>query len=82
MRDAVLQKRLQHLTAVNNQTGYINNLKLAISRTRKQSEGDNMLVSFLEQSLTLRNTDLAKATRGLEVSDEMLTILEDYVYDL
>lgn len=82
MRDAVLQKRMHHLTEVNNQTRYITNLKLAISRTRKQSEGDNMIVSFLEQSLTLRNTDLAKATRGLEVSDEMLNILEDYVYDL
>jgi len=58
----------------------IHNLKIVIKKIRRKREGENILKTFAENQLRLRENELITFNRTLEVFALMLEILEDYHY--
>lgn len=60
---------------------YIKNLEIARDKIKlKKEDEENVIMSFVNNQLEVRNNELKTFQRRLEVSDFMLRILENYHY--
>lgn len=61
---------------------YQENLKVVIQKTRIKTDGENLLVKFLQLQLDQRNQELINFNRRIDTCKLILEILNDYKYGL
>ena len=80
MKLDIHQAQQQSNTAIGEITNNIRKLNVISKKIKLKNDGENLLKSFVEKSISKKQIDLDNYKRTLLVFDKMLDVLENYHY--